>query len=149
NAWFQIDNNQSMYYTGNLKDNTIDGTLNGSTTVPLPGYQGGGTILGSPWSSVTTAYLSGTTLLSASSTVLYNNSNAGGLPHDEMESLIISQVKTLGNAGTGYGAGNSGPGSGLYTSQTQTGLSNNGFGTIAGGTPPVDSDQDGMPDDWE
>src|SRR5215510_2708020 len=54
--WYQIDNNQSIYFTGDLWDGSLDGVLNGSTTVPLPGYQGGGTVLGSPWSSVTTSY---------------------------------------------------------------------------------------------
>ena len=29
------------------------------------------------------------------------------------------------------------------------GVSNGGFGTLGGGTAPVDTDQDGMPDDWE
>ena len=42
-----------------------------------------------------------------------------------------------------------GPGGGLYTSETQTGLSKAGFGTIAAGIPPIDSDRDGMADDLE
>ncbi len=149
NAWFQIDTNQSMYYTGNLLDNDKNSTLNGSTTAPYPGYQGTGTVLASPWSTITSAYVSSGSLLSAANSVVYNLSNAGCLPHDDIESLVVSQVKTLGNGATGTGVGTAGPSGGLYTSQTQTGLSNNGFGTIAGGTPPIDSDQDGMPDDWE
>jgi autotransporter-associated beta strand protein len=148
NAFFQIDTNQSMYYTGNLLDSDKNSTLNGSTVTPYPGYQGTGTVLGAPWTKPA-AYVAPTTVLSATDAVTYNLSNAGGLPHDDIESLVVSQVKTLGSAGTGYGVGFSGPSGGLYTSQTQTGLSNSGFGTIAGGTPPIDSDQDGMPDDWE
>ncbi len=150
NAWFQIDTNQSMYYAGNLLDNNKDSSLNGSATAPYPGYQGTGTVLTSPWSPITTAILaSSNPPLSPANAVIYNNSNAGGLPHDEIETLVVNQVKTLGNGPTGYGVGSAGPNSGLYTSQTQTGLSNNGFGTIANGTAPIDSDQDGMPDDWE
>ena len=76
-------------------------------------------------------------------------SQAGALPRDEMDSLLLSQIKTLGNGATGNGAGTAGPGGGLYTSQTSTGLGNNGYGTIAGGAPPVDSDNDGLPDFWE
>ncbi|MGC3991194.1 MAG: autotransporter-associated beta strand repeat-containing protein [Chthoniobacteraceae bacterium] len=149
NAFFQIDTNQSMYYTGNLLDTNKNSTLDGSTITPYPGYQGTGTVLTSPWSSITSAYVSSGSLLTAADSVVYNMSNAGGLPHDDIEALVVSQVKTLGNGTTGYGVGSVGPDGGLYTSQTQTALSNNGFGTIASGTAPIDSDQDGMPDDWE
>jgi autotransporter-associated beta strand protein len=150
NTWYQIDNNQSMYYTGNLKDTNDDGVLNGSNTVPLPGYQGGGTMLASPWSpTYTNAILVATGTMSAANAVIYNNSLAGVLPHDELDALVISQVKTLGKGTTGKGVGTTGPDGGLYTSQAQTGLSNNGYGTITGGAAPLDTDRDGMPDDWE
>ena len=66
-----------------------------------------------------------------------------------MDALIISQVMTLGKGTTGLGAGTVGPDGGLYTSQAQTGLPNNGYGAIAGGTRPTDTDNDGMPDNWE
>lgn len=56
---------------------------------------------------------------------------------------------TLGKGSAGAGANTTGPGSALYTSQTQTGLANNGYGTIATGTKPADTDNDGMPDNWE
>ena len=56
---------------------------------------------------------------------------------------------TLGKGTTGAGANTVGPDGGLYTSQTQTGLPNNGYGAIAGGTRPTDTDNDGMPDSWE
>jgi len=145
NTWFQIDNNQSMYFTGNLRDTSLDGVLNGSSTVPLPGYQGGGTILSLPWSSWTT----NVTVYTPQTAFRLTASRAGTLPRDELDTLIINQVKTLGNGPTGTGAGTAGPSGGLYTSQAQTGLGNNGYGTIAGGAPPVDSDGDGMPDFWE
>ena len=45
---------------------------------------------------------------------------------------------------TGLTAGTVGPDGGLYTSQAQTGLPNNGYGSIAGGTRPADGDNDGM-----
>ena len=143
--WYQIDNNQSMYFTGNLRDTSQDGVLNGSTSVPLPGYQGGGTILGSPWSSLTAGIPTYTPQTAYRLTV----SRAGTLPRDDMDNLIVSQIKTLGNAPTGTGAGTAGPGGGLYTSQTSTGLGNNGYGTITGGPAPLDSDGDAMPDYWE
>ena len=147
NTWYQIDTSQSIYYAGNYKDRDRDTTLNGAVTTPY-WYQGTGTVLAAPWSSVTTGLLaSANPPLSASQAVVRNNCDAGALPRDEMDALVISQVKTLGNGATGTAAGAAGPDGGLYSSQTGTGLSDNGYGTIAGGTPPVDSDRDGMPDD--
>jgi hypothetical protein len=61
----------------------------------------------------------------------------------------MSQVQTLGSGTTGTGAGTVGPDGGLYTTQTQTGLGNNGYGTISGGTVPLDTDNDGIPNYWE
>ena len=134
--WYQMDNNQSIYFTGNLNDSDKNGALGGSITAPLPGYQGGGTILSSPWSSWTTIIPTMSTALS----YRYNVSVAGAWPRDEVDSLIISQIKTLGTGG---------PGGGLYTSQTQTGLGNNGYGTLTPLTAATDTDNDGMPDYWE
>lgn len=144
NTWYQIDLNQSIYYSGNLKDTNLNGTLDGATTTPY-WYQGTGTVLTSPWSSETTA----TTPLSAPSAARVAMSLAGTLPRDPMDALIISQAMTLGKGTTGSGANTVGPDGGLYTTQTATGLDNNGYGTIASGTRPTDTDNDGMPDNWE
>jgi autotransporter-associated beta strand protein len=143
--WYQIDNNQSMYFTGNLYDSDKNGTLGGSATVPLPGYQGGGTILSAPWSSWTT-------IIPTMSTALgyrYDMSTAGAFPRDDVDSLVVSQIKTLGSGTTGTGAGTVGPDGSLYTSQSQTGLSNNGYGSITGGTAPVNFSGDGIADYWK
>jgi hypothetical protein len=144
NTWYQIDQNQSIYYTGNLKDTNRDGTLNGAATTPY-WYQGEGTVLTVAWSAETSA----TPALDAPSAARVAISLAGTLPRDPMDALIISQVMTLGKGTTGAGAGSVGPDGGLYTSQTETGLPNNGYGSIAGGTRPTDTDNDGMPDSWE
>ena len=143
-TWFQIDKNQSIYAAGNLKDTDLDGTLDGAPTTPS-WYQGTGTVLGSAWSSETGAVPP----LDAASAARVTMSRSGALPRDPLDALIISQVMTLGKATAGTGAGTAGPGSDLYTSQTQTGLDGNGYGSIAGGTRPADADADGMPDDWE
>ncbi len=127
-----------------MKDSIADGILNGGATTPF-WYQGPGTILSSPWSPVT------------STVPIYNTqtayrlavSRAGSLPYDQIDSLVLNQVKTLGNAPTGTTAGTAGPDGTLYTSQAQTGLGNNGYGAIVGGTAALDADQDGMPDYWE
>ena len=74
---------------------------------------------------------------------------AGALPRDPLDSLIMNQVMTLGKGTTGTGANTTGPGGDLYTSQAQTGLPNDGYGSISEGMRPLDSDNDGMPDTWE
>ena len=143
--WYQIDNNQSFYAAGNLYDGDKNSTLGGSVTVPLPGYQGGGTILSSPFSAWTAIIPT----MSPALAWRYDMSAAGTMPRDEVDALIVSQVRTLGNGATGTGAGTAGPGGGFYTSQSQTGLGNNGYGTITPLTAPPDTDNDGMPDYWE
>jgi len=144
NTWYQVDKNQSIYYSGNLKDNNLDGALNGSITTPY-WYQGPGTILASPWSPLTTTVPPYNTQTAYRLCV----SRAGAFPRDQMDALIISQVKTLGSGTTGTGAGTTGPNGSLYTSQSQTGLGNSGYGTISSGSVLTDTDHDGMPDFWE
>ena len=144
NTWYQVDKNQSIYYSGNLKDNNLDGALNGSTTTPY-WYQGPGTILTSPWSPLTTAV----TPYNTQTAYRLSVSRAGAFPRDQVDALVISQVKTLGSGTTGTGAGTTGPNGSLYTSQSQTGLGNSGYGTISSGTALTDTDHDGMPDFWE
>jgi hypothetical protein len=144
NTWYQVDKNQSIYYAGNLKDSNLNGTLDGAATTPY-WYQGTGTVLTAPWSSETTA----TPALDTPSAARVAISLAGTLPRDPIDALIISQVMTLGKGTTGAGANTVGPDGGLYTTQTATGLANNGYGAITGGTRATDTDNDGMPDSWE
>ena len=143
NTWYQLDKNQSIYFAGNLKDSNLNGVLDGAETTPY-WYQGAGTILSAAWSTMLAE-----TTLSAPSAYRVAVSRAGALPRDAMDALIVSQVRTLGKGTTGTSANTVGPDGALYTTQTQTGLSNDGYGEIASGTPPLDTDQDGMPDFWE
>ena len=129
--FYQIDSNQSMYSAGNLLDSNKDGKLNGSTTAPQ-----GVIVLSSPWASTTNAL----TTLSAANAYANDVAFSGALPTDQVDALVISQVTSLGA---------SGPGGGLYTSQSQTGLGNSGYGNISGDTAPTDTDGDGLPDYWE
>ena len=143
NTWFQVDKNQSIYASGNLKDNNNNGSLDGASTAPY-WYQGEGTILTAAWSAALAA-----TTHSAPSAYRITVSQAGALPRDPIDALVISQVRTLGKGTTGTGANTTGPGSALYTSQTQTGLGNGGYGDLPGGAKTADADGDGMPDFWE
>lgn len=143
NTWYQIDKNQSIHYSGNLLDTDKNGALSGATTTPY-WYQGTGTVLSAPWSTVTSA----NPIYTAASAFRIVTSRTGTLPVDQMDSLVWSQVNTLGKGTAGQGAGTAGPSS-LYTSQTGTGLGNNGYGVIRTGTKAADTDNDGMPDYWE
>lgn len=145
NQWFQVSNSQDMYYSGNYKDNNYDSNLDGSITTPY-WYQGdpGGTVLSSPWSVLTSKIPT----YDAHSAFRINASLSGAFPYDQMDSLIMVQVRSTG-AGTASLTGAPGPGSDLYNSQIDTGLGNNGFGVITAGSKPTDTDGDGMPDYWE
>jgi len=121
NCFYQMNTGQSVYSNGNLLDSNNDGTLNGSAVSPS-----GVTVLTSPWASTTNSL----TTMTAAQAYTYVLANAGDLPHDQLDLLVISQVQKLGHGTSGTGSGTDGPGGGLYTSQTQTGLSNGGYGTI-------------------
>jgi hypothetical protein len=127
--WYQMDENQSIYYSGNLFDSDSDGTLNGSITTPYWYHTTTGTILLAPWSSVTT----NVPIYDTASAYRIAVSLAGTLPRDPVDELVISQVKTLGNGATGWTNGTVGPDTSFYTSQSQTGLGNNGYGVISSG----------------
>ncbi|MDD9936880.1 MAG: pectate lyase [Myxococcales bacterium] len=55
---------------------------------------------------------------------------------DEVDELLISQVLSYGTEGE------------ILNTEDDNGIAGN-VGSVAGGTPPPDSDRDGMPDDWE
>jgi len=126
--FFQFDSGQTVYATGNLLDDNLNGTLTGSPTSP-----GGDTVANVPWSPVTA------TIPTASALSAYriDISSAGAQPADELDQQVISQVTSLGTAGR------------VILSTADTGLDNNGFGTISNGVPAADSDGDGMPDYWK
>src|SRR5262245_38438527 len=113
NDFFQVDSQQSIYSSGNLRDSDNNGLLGGVPTTPS-----GVVVLGSPWSPVTATIPT----YSAAASVRVNISSAGAWPRDQVDDLMVSQVKRLGNGPTGTGVGTAGPDGGLYNSQTDTGL---------------------------
>jgi hypothetical protein len=129
--WYQMNSGQTVYVKGNLLDSDKDGTLNG-TDAGSPG----GTTKANAANSADTASMPTTSAADTYTTVL---ANAGCWPNkrDQVDSLVVADLKSLGKSGQ------------LWTTQTATGLGNSGYGTLAGGTAPVDTDKDGMPDAWE
>ena len=129
--FYQMNAGQTVYASGNLLDSNADGTLNGTDA-----GQPGGTTKASKANSTDTASLPTTSAAAAYADVL---ANAGAWPkkRDQVDSLVVADVKSLGKSGK------------LWTDQNATSLTNQGYGTLAGGTAPVDTDKDGMPDAWE
>jgi hypothetical protein len=125
--FYQMDSNQSVYAAGSLLDSNRDGSLNGGSTSP-----GGVTVLSAPWSS-TTAQIPIVPAVTAYADDLVNS---GALPHDQVDSLVISQVQSLGSQGS------------ILSSQASDGLANNGYGVIASGTAFAETSGDGIADYW-
>jgi hypothetical protein len=138
--FFQINANQSIYSSGNLLDSSDSGVLSGSATTPS-----GNVVLTSPWSALTPNIPT----LSTASAYRWDVSLSGDWPYDQVDALVISQVESLGSGATGTGTGTAGPGTSLYDSQSDTGLGNNGYGTLNGGPTPLNASLDGIADYWK
>jgi hypothetical protein len=110
-AYYQMSN-QLVYNSGNQLDASKNGQLDGSAL----GLGGGAIALSAPWSS-TTASIPTSNASSAYATVI---AGVGASPRDQVDAQVIADVTSLGTAGR------------LWSSQTQTGLGNDGYGTIAG-----------------
>ena len=128
-CYYQVDGNQVAYTSGNYLDSNRDGSLNGGV---VNGAGGAGV-------EATPFYANSGTMATLTAKAAYYNvvSNAGPVPRDQMDALVVLDVLTLGS--WGY----------LWTSQSSSGLGNSGYGVITGGQPLPDSDGDGMPDDWK
>jgi hypothetical protein len=127
-TFFQIDDNQSAYATGNMLDSNKDGVLNGSAYNSV----GSAAVLSSPWSSTTSSIPTLSAADAYESLVAYD----GAMPRDSVDDNVIADVTSLGKQGS------------LWTTQVSTGLANNGYGTIASGTQYTETSDDGIPDYW-
>jgi autotransporter-associated beta strand protein len=144
--YYQVDTNQSAYAVGNLLDSNKNGTLDGSADNST-----GAVVLASAWSpstallptlSATAAWTHDTTYAGAS--IVHDPTTyASSLGYDQVDSQVIANVKSNGTSGQ------------MWDSQTQTGLTNNGYGnlnpTLTGTqTPylPTSTANDGLPDTW-
>nr|GAT57551.1 polysaccharide lyase family 1 protein [Mycena chlorophos] len=109
-AYYQIDDNQSAYASGNLLDSNKNGVLDGSAANTI----GSAKVLSSPWNSGSAAIAS-LTAQQAYTTVL---AGVGASPRDSVDAYVISIVESLGTEGA------------IIGSQADTGLANDGYGTL-------------------
>lgn len=120
--------NFHIYASNNFQDSNRDGVLNGAV-IPQSGY---GTV---SWETQPYAYPT-VTQLSAVAAYNYVLANAGAsIRRDQVDARLITELTSLGRLGQTISNENNAPMSGP--------------GTIAGGTAPADTDQDGMPNSWE
>ncbi|MFB6320696.1 LamG-like jellyroll fold domain-containing protein [Saccharicrinis sp. FJH54] len=118
---------QSDNWLDTDKDGTLDGTLLGSgdyktATVETTPYNHPGV----------------NTLLSAQDAVAHIIENAGPyIARDAVDELLISQLSSYGTSGA------------IVMDENSNGIPNGGLGYVFNGPKPLDSDKDGMPDDWE
>jgi autotransporter-associated beta strand protein len=141
NDIYQVNSNQKAYASGNLRDSNADGVLNGSSQNTIDSA----VVLTSAWSTATASLPQ----LSAANSYAYNIAHAGAsIKHDvttfatstgldQVDAQMIANTQTLGTAGR------------LWSSETQTGLTNGGLGVLNTGAKLTDTDNDGIPDSWE
>lgn len=110
NRYYQIQSNQYAYAIGNYGDASDDGVLNGAQENQI----GSATILSSPWDSTSSSIVKWT----AAGAVTNVLASAGAMPRDQVDALAVSQVESYGKVGT------------IYGDQSDTGLSNGGYGTL-------------------
>jgi autotransporter-associated beta strand protein len=134
-CYYQVDSNQSAYAIGNYLDGNKNGVLDGGAANTV----NGATVLTNYWFPNSTETIATTSLptVSAAAAFYEDISNAGPLPHDQVDEQVVGNVLSIGTQGM------------LWGNQTSTGLGNDGYGVITSGTALPDSDASGMPDDWK
>ena len=76
-------------------------------------------------------------VMPASKALEYVLANAGSsTPHDAVDKYLINEIRSYGTKGK------------IIQRESDNGIPGN-VGTVANGTPPLDTDRDGMPDEWE
>jgi hypothetical protein len=117
-----------MKFSPRIVDGSLDGALNGAPS----NTAGSSVVLNAPWSPTTSAIPT----LSAADAYTSLIVSAGAFPRDSVDNFALGNVTSLGLKGQ------------LYKDQALTGLANDGYGTIAGGTPFANVSGDGIADYW-
>jgi hypothetical protein len=113
-------------------DNWVDDNKNGELDGRLITDYKTATVVNSPFN-----HPGVDTILSAQDALQYVIENVGpSSVRDAVDELFIDELLSYGTKGQ------------IITTEDDNGIPNN-VGTVANGTPPVDTDNDGMPDEWE
>ncbi len=123
----------TSYFHVYAEDNWVDSNTNGALDGSLLTDYKTATVVDTPFD-----YPAGVTgKLSAADALAHVADHAGAsLVRDAVDELLISELRSNGTEGQ------------IITRESDNGIPNN-VGTVEGGTAPVDTDQDGMPDVWE
>jgi hypothetical protein len=126
-----------LYGAGNYFDNDRDGQLNG-TLVPYDttGYPG---IVGAGFRAQPFAYPAAAPQMTAAQAYQHVIDSAGACypRRDQVDGLMIDEVRSRGTQGY------------YVYNESDLPFANGGLGEVFGAPVPPDSDQDGMPDQWE
>lgn len=118
------------YISENWYDSTRNGLLDGANADSS--VYGPVTFMGTSY-----AYHGVDTILTPLEAYNHIVENAGAsAPRDAVDSFLIDQLKSLGTKGT------------IISNETENGIINN-VGILKIGKAPLDTDRDGMPDEWE
>jgi hypothetical protein len=128
NYYYQVNNKQTIYAVGNFADTNRDGALNGSAQNKV----GSSIASATPWAPTTTAIPA----MAAADAYFNVTASAGVWPRDAVDQFAVNDTLSIGTRG------------GLYKNQANTGLPNQGYGILNGGTPRPDLNGDGIPDYW-
>jgi hypothetical protein len=119
----------NVYADDNWVDDNKNGVLDGSL---LSDYKTA-TLVATPFDSPA----GNTSKLSAQDAVEHIIDHVGAsLVRDAVDELLISELQSFGTKGQ------------ILNTEDDNAIAGN-VGTVANGSPPLDSDRDGMPDDWE
>jgi pectate lyase/regulation of enolase protein 1 (concanavalin A-like superfamily) len=128
NAYYQVNNKQTVYAVGNFLDGSRDGSLNGSAA----NTAGSALVSTAPWAATTNSIPA----LPAADAFTSVTASAGAWPRDSVDQFAVTDTLSLGTSGN------------LYKDQALTGLPNQGYGILNGATPQPDMNGDGIPDYW-
>jgi autotransporter-associated beta strand protein len=147
--------NFTIFLSGNLIDNDGDGLLNGvdkgysivegslydpaESPAPAPGayrhYRSASAITGSTAGVVTDSPLTAYKKVVSSAGALRLDASYTGTLRDEVDTILLTKLTTQSR--------------GHVTRESDTGAANAGFGFLNSTPAPIDTDRDGMPDNYE